>query len=413
MKKIFAAFFGVLILWSFTIVPKISAATCGEEVPKDEGSLKTYIEDCSNKLATLSGQKQTLAQAIDYLNTQIKITQAKIGTTTTQLDKLGIEIADLSGRIESIDYSLDDLTKLFISRVRETYMRRNTYDSQIIAQSSGLSDILRNIEYVKKIRDHDRSILVMLEKSRLDVSSQKEMKESKQKEIESLKQKLDNDKAALNTQIAAKNKLLSDTKNSESTYQKLLSDAQAQLAAFNKFTSSQGGATILNGTTKTDGGWGTYYNQRDSQWGNRMLGNSSISVAEAGCLITSMSMIMSHYGKSVNPGDIAGNANYFSSYYPYADFRQGDLTISGVNTNRTRVGYNQAALDSELGSGKPVIVGVSPYGSSKPEHFIVVKQKDGGDYLINDPFIENGMNTKFLSHYSLASIRAVDRVTVN
>ena len=135
---------------------KVAAIDCETFDPNNSDN-KDDLTQCStyyaDKLRTLSGQKQTLAQAIAYLNTQIKLTQAKISSTIVQLDKLNIEIQDLSGRIESIDYSLDDLTKLFISRVRETYMRPGRFDTAIIAQSSGLPDILRNIEYAKKVRD--------------------------------------------------------------------------------------------------------------------------------------------------------------------------------------------------------------------------------------------------------------------
>jgi hypothetical protein len=110
-------------------------------------------------------------------------------------------------------------------------MRRDRFDAQIIAQSSGLTDIMRGIEYTKRVRDHDRNLLVSLEKSRLDYNTQKEIKETKQKEIEALKKKLDADKSALAGQVSAKNQLLAETKNSESAYQKLLAEAQAELVA--------------------------------------------------------------------------------------------------------------------------------------------------------------------------------------
>jgi len=411
MKKLFLLSVTLLLSYSITLVPPAHASVCGDTVPTVEGELKDYISDCNAKLGTLSGQKQTLASALSYLNTQIKLTQAKIASTTSQLDKLNFEIADLSTRIESIDYSLTDLTKLFISRVRESYMRRNTYDAEFIAQSSGLSGILRGIEYTKKIRDHDRTILISLEKSRLDASAQKETKELKQQEIAALKLKLDAEKSALNSQIAAKNKLLADTKNDEAKYQQLRASAQAQLAAFSTFVGKQGGAGILSGTTKSDSGWGTYYNQRDAQWGNQILPGSSYSMASSGCLVTSMAMVMSYYGKSVTPGSIANQAELFS----FGDFRQGSWDIAGSSTNRTRIGYSRSSLDNELANnpGKPVIVGIIQYGSSRPEHFLVVKAKVGDDYLINDPFPENGLNQNFSAHYPLSSIAAVDRVTVN
>jgi len=230
MKKLFFYFrsFAIIIL---LFTSPAHAAVCGENIPKDEGSLRTYIADCQAKKDQLAGQAQTLSQALTILNTQIKLTQAKIAATSLQLDKLKSEIDDLASRIDSIDYSLTDLTKIFVSRVRETYMYRGTYDAFLISQISGLPSIVRAIEYGKIIRDHDRNVLIALEKSRLDYNTQKETKEAKQKEIEALKTKLDRDKSALANQVAAKNQLLAETKNSETQYQKLLAQAQAELVA--------------------------------------------------------------------------------------------------------------------------------------------------------------------------------------
>lgn len=234
---------GVLLVSIFYLLssaPMAQASVCGDTIPSVEGELKDYISDCNAKLGTLSGQKQTLDSAISYLNTQIKITQAKVAATSSQLDKLNAEISDLTGRIESIDFSLDDLTKLFISRVRETYMRPSKYDASIIAQSYGISDLLRNIEYTKKIRDHDRTILIALEKSRLNFNTQKELKEVKQKEIETLKQALTSQQSSLANQKTAKDKLLADTKNDEKKYQQLLSTALADLDSIRRALSAIG-----------------------------------------------------------------------------------------------------------------------------------------------------------------------------
>lgn len=219
-----------LVLFLCVTVSLLYCVTANVHAVSQE-ELEKQIAEYQSKLSELGGQKQTLSQALAVLTTQIKLTETKISASAAQLEKLGIEITDLSGRISSLDYSLTDLTKMFISRVRETYMRNGSYDSYLIAQASGLPDLLRSVEYTKKVRDHDRLLLISLEKSRLDFNTQKETKEQKQKEIETLKKKLDVDKAALASQVKSKNQLLSETKNSESTYQKLLAEAQAELVA--------------------------------------------------------------------------------------------------------------------------------------------------------------------------------------
>lgn len=385
-----------LILGNFFI---LKADEC-DNIPSTADQIQSKIDCLSSKVSQLSSQAGTLKNQIAQFDAQIRLTTLKITNTKDQIELLG-------GRIDQLEVSLESLTQAFSSRAVETYkLSKFENNFSFVLSANDISSAVSRFHYLAKIQEQDRSLLGKLQEAQTTYKGEKTDQESLQKELSQQKKNLDSQKIA-------KGNLLTATKGDEKRYQQLLSDAQAQLAAFKKFVSIQGGASILNGTTKDDSGWGKYYNQRDSQWGNRSLGSSNISVADAGCLVTSMAMIITHYGKSASPGDIASNPSYFSSYYPYADLRQGSLTINGTNTDRTRVGYNQSSLDNELSSGKPVILGVSPYGSAKPEHFIVVKRKDGNDYIINDPFIENGMNIKFSSHYSISSIRTVDRITIN
>ncbi len=128
---------------------------------------------------------------------------------------------------------------------------------------------------------------------------------------------------------------------------------------------------------------------------------------EVGCLVTSMAMIASHYGKSIKPGDIAASSNPFWSNTAYMN--QGSWSVAGVTLTRTRIGSSTAKIDEELSAGRPVVVGI--YGG--PDHFLVVTKKEGDDYIINDPFPENGAGIKFTSKYPLSAISAVDRVSVN
>ena len=405
MKKIVVSIVTLLLCCVVAIQP-VSAAVCGDTVPTDEGELKNYVADCSTKLKSLSGQKATLAQALGVLTTQINLTQAKIAEQTTQLSKLEVEITDLSGKIQSLDYSLTDLTKLFVARVKYSYINATNFPISLLLQFSGLSDFAKSVQYVNAVRDRDQSLLLSLEKSRLDFDQQKTIKEKKQAEIEAVKKNLDKEKAALATQVAAKNKLLADTKNDEARFQSLLSAAQAQLAAFRRFASNQGGASIVSNQTKCDS-WGCYYNQRDSAWGNQTIGLSGETMKEVGCLVTSMAMVASHYGKSIKPGDIAASSSPFWSNTAFMN--QGSWSAAGVTMTRTRIGSSTSKIDEELAAGRPVVVGI--YGG--PDHFLVITKKEGDDYIMNDPFPENGGGIKFTSKYPLSAISAVDRVTVN
>ncbi len=209
-------------------------------------------------------------------------------------------------------------------------------------------------------------------------------------------------------QEETKRRVLSETKNNEANYQRMLSQAEAELAAFRSFVQSQGGASILSNQTKCND-WGCYYNQRDASWGTKALGNSNSSVAEYGCLVSSVAMIATHYKKDMKPIDVAQTSSAF--FYPTA-FLNKDITVNGIRVSRvSHTGSLTATMDSELAAGRPVIIGL--YSASAPKHFIVIKSGSNGNYTMHDPFMENGNDVPFTVKYKLSDIKRVDKVTIN
>ena len=47
------------------------------------------------------------------------------------------------------------------------------------------------------------------------------------------------------------------------------------------------------------------------QWANHGIGSSGESIANVGCLVTSIAMVMTHYGHSVTPVDVASTLDFF------------------------------------------------------------------------------------------------------
>jgi hypothetical protein len=361
--------------------------------------LNKQIEEYESQIARLNSEANTLSNQIAQYDVQIKLTSLKITQTEEKILLLG-------GRITQLEGSLTALSRAFTSRVVETYKISRLHEPFLmLITSPDLASAFSSFHYLQKIQEADSDLLVRLGDAQGTYEDEKTSQENLQKELQSQQR-------VLGAQKTAKNTLLTQTKNDEKRYQQLLSEAKAQLAAFRRFVTSQGGATILTGQTKCDS-WGCYYNQRDSGWGNLAIGGSNSSMAEYGCLITSMAMITTYYGKSLKPSDISTTSSVFFGNTAY--MVQGSWSVNGVSTNRTRVCSNCGQsnviqrIDSEVTAGRPVVVGL--YGG--PDHFIVIKAKEGNEYIMNDPFLENGGNRKFSEKYSIGDIKTVDYVTVN
>jgi len=80
--------------------------------------------------------------------------------------------------------------------------------------------------------------------------------------------------------------------------------------------------------------------------------------------------------------------------------------VNGININLNNFPVSQ--LDQKLSSG-PVIVGLY----SGPDHYVVLKSGSGGNYIMNDPFLENGGDRNFTDTYSVSNISLLFTVSFN
>src|SRR6185369_72093 len=99
------------------------------------------------------------------------------------------------------------------------------------------------------------------------------------------------------------------------------------------------------------------------------------------------------------PSDIAGSPDAFFSPNSDTALLWKDITVNGVRIIRNSIGVSTANIDNELSSGRPVIVGLY----SGPAHFIVLKSGSNGNYVMNDPFVDQGHDIAFTSRYSIGN----------
>ncbi|HEV2339486.1 MAG TPA: hypothetical protein VGT05_01825 [Patescibacteria group bacterium] len=366
------------------------------------------VADCpnylQNKLSSLAGQEKTLSSQIAVMDGQINLTQARIYATQQQITNLTIDIDTATQKINQLQGAIANITQVLYNRIIATYEVGSIQPLQILATSSTIGDFLKRADYLRIAQAHDKQLVYQTLQAKNDYANQRNILENERKQVEALKAQLQAYTAELNQEKASKQQLLTETQGNEATYQKLLAQAEAQLAGFSHFVNSQGGASILSNQTVCDS-WGCYYNQRDSQWGSIALNGTQYSIAADGCLMTDMAMVYTHYGHhSVTPLSINSNSSNFASYEPAYLLR----TIVADGASSTRV---SSAIDSILSGGDPVIVGISYDGGPIADHFVTLLSGSGGNYMMNDPFTPNGHDIAFTSHYSLGSIVEVDKVT--
>jgi len=355
---------------------------------QDTTDLQKKINEYQEKLQQLKQQKNTLSSQIQYMDTQIYLTGLQISATEQKIVETEKEINLLGSRIEGLDQSLDYLSKQLIQRIVEGYKKKPLSIFSLLLDNKNANDFLNQVKYLKSAQNNNQKFLYTVQETKTNYEEQKKLREEKKTELDKLTETLNYQKQSLNNQKVQKQKLLTDTQNDEATYQRLLTQAKAQLAGFKSFVSSAG-AGIISANQFGNGSDGAYYSQRDERWANQTIGYSSENILSVGCLLTSVSMVAKHYGDNVTPKDIASDPSRF-----YGSTAYMSLPWKSVAGHSYYGGVN---VDQELANGNYVIVGVGgcSYGGS---HFIVLTKKDGDDYIMNDPIY--GPDLKLSTHYS-------------
>ncbi|PJA55753.1 hypothetical protein CO165_01910 [Candidatus Roizmanbacteria bacterium CG_4_9_14_3_um_filter_33_18] len=312
----------------------------------------------------------------------------QINQTEQQIISTGKEIDLLGSRIEGLDQSLDYLSKQLIQRIVIGYKKKPLSLFSLLLDNKNAYDFINQVKYLKTAQNNTQKLLYTVQETKTNAEEQKKLREEKKIELDKLNETLTYQKRSLDNQKVQKQKLLNDTQNDETTYQRLLSQAQAQLAGFKSFVSTAG-AGVISANQFGSGSDGAYYSQRDERWASKTIGYSSENILNVGCLLTSVAMIAKHNGDNVDPGNIASDPSRF-----YGNTAYMSLPWKGVAGKSYYGGIN---IDQELANGNYVIVGVGSCGSGG-SHFVVLTKKDGEDYIMNDPIY--GPDLKFSSHYS-------------
>lgn len=367
----------------------VKAETSGDQQSQD---LQKKIDEYTKKISELQDQKNTLSSQIRYMDIQIVLATLQIQKTEETIIKTKSEITDISEKIDGLNTSIDYLTTIIAQKITEGYKSRSVSFLDFFFNTSDLSSLVNRIKYLKVAQDNDRRVAFQAQQAKVNYEDQKNIREQKQKQLEELTIKLNQQKIMLASQKKQKENLLIVTQNDESRYQQLLDEAQKQLAGFKSFVKTAGGGVVsANGFGTGSDGW--YYTQRDERWAYKTIGYSRENVIEVGCLLTDIAMIMKKYGIDWTPSTIASTPSYFFSNTAYM-LKPSQFTWPN-NLQYVNIGLSQ--IKDEINAGRPVIAGLK-YGT----HYVVLKQVDGDDYIMHDPYY--GPDLKFSEHYSKSSI---------
>jgi len=132
------------------------------------------------------------------------------------------------------------------------------------------------------------------------------------------------------------------------------------------------------------------YKQCDSSWGSQRLGTCGLTICQAGCAMSSVTMMLDAHGLSYNPSSLNSWLDGHGGYVSGCDIvwsavdKLGRTSFQGIET------ASEAAICSGLSAGHGIIANVNG-----GKHWVLLTGcRGGGVFDVHDP----GFNRATYSH---------------
>ena len=234
--------FSFIILALLIIVPiAFSCAQTAEELNAkisqknaDIDKLEKEIKQYQSQLNDLAKEKNSLNVSLKQLDLTRKKLVADIAITENKIEKTNFKIQELSLEINNKEDTITrdiDAIKIEIKETNEFDL-----DSMIetILSKNSFTNMWNDIDNMAVVREKIREKIIELKQIKSDLEDTRKETMDARNELVILKSQLADQKKIVDQNTAEKKKLLTQTKNNETNYQKLLKKKIAKKEAFEK-----------------------------------------------------------------------------------------------------------------------------------------------------------------------------------
>lgn len=230
----------LLVAGLFLFVPALlghaqSAADIQSKIDQSNANiaaLEKEIAGYQSQLDSIGKQKSTLAGDIALLDisrkklaASINVTQNQIDATTLKIQTLGTEIGTKEDSIATAEVAIGNGFRLM-----NEYDLSNT--AATLLSSQDFTTLWNEVDSIATVRDSMRDQIADLRQIKGDLEDTRTDTTAARTKLVALKSQLADQKKIVDQNTADKNKLLAQTKDSETSYQKLLADREAKKNAF-------------------------------------------------------------------------------------------------------------------------------------------------------------------------------------
>ncbi|MBI4132290.1 MAG: peptidoglycan DD-metalloendopeptidase family protein [Candidatus Sungbacteria bacterium] len=180
---------------------------------------RAALDEIGRAADTLASQVAAYERAIKKLDTDIRLTSAKISRTNLEIRELAAGIREKETSIEAQRERLGILVTTLAAGERETPL-------EVLMKNETLSAFFSSLDALRGVQRDLLALLAELRSTRQELKDRKTTAESKRLELSALAEDLADQRQLQDQQRRERAQLLAETKNQERRYQQLLAEVE-------------------------------------------------------------------------------------------------------------------------------------------------------------------------------------------
>jgi murein DD-endopeptidase MepM/ murein hydrolase activator NlpD len=173
-------------------------------------------------------EQSSLINQISIIEDNIAKAELEVERTKIEIDQTNLEIKKNNLSIETREKEIAEEKNHISTVIRYMYKEDQVSTLEMMLMNDSLADFLNQIKYLEDINGEVVKSLDQLQTYKEDLEKQKVALGDKKKQLDELKNKLEQNALALENQSESKNAILTQARNSESEYQRLLNLAKQE-----------------------------------------------------------------------------------------------------------------------------------------------------------------------------------------
>lgn len=201
----------LLVVFLICGVVGVAYADSIKDAQDKKEELENELENTKDFLSTLEALKENEKEYVKALDAELEAIATEIYELTLSIEAKNIEIANTEKEINAAEADIEQQYEDMKLRIKYMYENGEVSDLQMIFDSQNMSDVLDRAEYINKITEYDRNMMIKL-------------KESKEALVEK-KAELDKERTELSI-------LMVEAQNEQAKTELLVADKQATIDAY-------------------------------------------------------------------------------------------------------------------------------------------------------------------------------------